>query len=78
MVLAGNHTAQALNAHGAGDCGHESCGVCRNDPSWTPAARCEVVVCDKDAARRINIVDNRAADLGTYDFEALADPRRPG
>ncbi|MFB6901548.1 hypothetical protein [Streptomyces hydrogenans] len=41
--------------------------------SWSGSARCEVVVCDEDAARRINIVDNRAADLGTYDFETLAD-----
>ncbi|MFD7573295.1 hypothetical protein ACFV6U_22635 [Streptomyces sp. NPDC059810] len=73
VVLAGNHTAQALHAHGAGDCGHEACGVCGNDPAWTPAARCEVVVCDEDTARRINLVDNRAADLGSYDPDDLAE-----
>ncbi|MGW8602994.1 hypothetical protein ACWGLB_29095 [Streptomyces sp. NPDC055893] len=81
IVLAGNHTMQAFAAHGAGDCGikvkagrgMQPCGICGNAPDWDNAPRCEVVHCDEDTARRINIVDNRAADLGTYDFEALAD-----
>ncbi|MFE3378735.1 hypothetical protein [Streptomyces anulatus] len=81
VVLAGNHTLQAFVAHGAGDCGVKvkagrgvrSCGICQNDPAWEPAARCEFVRCDEDTARRINIVDNRAADLGTYDYEALSE-----
>ncbi|MFE3378736.1 hypothetical protein [Streptomyces anulatus] len=47
--------------------------MCGNDPAWTPAARCEVVTCDEDTARRINLVDNRAADLGSYDADALAE-----
>ncbi|GGX37577.1 ParB/Srx family N-terminal domain-containing protein [Streptomyces chryseus] len=81
IVLAGNHTMQALGAHGAGDCGKtvktssstRPCGICQNDPSWQPGARCEIVQCDEDTARRINIVDNRAADLGGYDYEALSE-----
>ncbi|UQA95637.1 hypothetical protein [Streptomyces halobius] len=81
IVLAGNHTMQALDAHGSGDCGQtvktsggtKPCGICQNDPAWEPGARCELVTCDEDTARRINIVDNRAADLGTYDFEALSE-----
>ncbi|MFD7573300.1 hypothetical protein ACFV6U_22660 [Streptomyces sp. NPDC059810] len=48
------------------------CGVCGNE-AWEPSARCEVVHCDDDTATRINLVDNRAADLGTYDEHALAD-----
>jgi ParB-like chromosome segregation protein Spo0J len=55
IVLAGNHTLQALTAEGA------------------HTARCEVVLCDDDTARRINLVDNRAAELGGYDNDALAE-----
>ncbi|MCY0957717.1 ParB/Srx family N-terminal domain-containing protein [Streptomyces sp. H27-H5] len=81
IVLAGNHTMQAFTAHGPGNCGatvkagrgSRPCGICANDPTWEPAPRCEVVTCDEDTARRVNIVDNRASDLGTYDFEALSD-----
>ncbi|MFD8820769.1 ParB/Srx family N-terminal domain-containing protein [Streptomyces sp. NPDC059605] len=81
IVLAGNHTMQALAAHGPGDCGKHvttgrgirPCGICQNEPSWEPHARCELVRCDEDTARRINIVDNRAADLGTYDNDALVE-----
>ncbi|MFJ2882447.1 hypothetical protein [Streptomyces sp. NPDC087272] len=81
FVLAGNHTVQALSRHGRGDCGytfteygtHRPCGVCGNDPGWVPAARCELVRCDEDTARRINLIDNRAADLGTYDPDDLAE-----
>lgn len=36
------------------------------------AARCEIVECDDDTARRINIADNRTADIGEYDDDALA------
>lgn len=35
-------------------------------------ARCEIVECDEDTALRINLVDNRAAELGGYDDDALA------
>lgn len=56
IVLAGNHTLQALTAEG-----HQT-------------ARCEVVVCDDDTARRINLIDNRSSDLGDgYDRDALAE-----
>lgn len=55
VVLAGNHTMQALQAEGQ------------------PTARCEVVVCDDATARRINLADNRTAELGEYDNDALAD-----
>ena len=36
-------------------------------------ARCEVITCDDDEARRINLADNRIAELGTYDEDALAE-----
>lgn len=55
IVLAGNHTMQALTAEG-----HKT-------------ARCEVVLCDDDTARRINLADNRTAELGGYDNDALAE-----
>ncbi|MCM1964857.1 hypothetical protein [Streptomyces sp. G1] len=79
-VLAGNHTLQALAAHGPGPCGltvtsggqERSCALCQGK-EWEPAARCEVITCDDAAARRINLVDNRAGDLGSYDQQALAE-----
>lgn len=55
IVLAGNHTMQALVADG-----HLT-------------ARCEIITCDDAAARRINLVDNRTAELGDYDNDALAE-----
>lgn len=36
-----------------------------------PVARCEIIACDDATARKINLVDNRSADTGTYDDEAL-------
>src|SRR5689334_3635609 len=55
VILAGNHTSQALQAHGPGPCEYRAkvkgeerpCGVCRNEP-WEVAARCEVITCDDD------------------------------
>ena len=73
VVLAGNHTRQALLAHGSGDCGVKACGVCRNRSDWVPVARCDVVECDDKTALRINLADNRTADLGSYDYAGLAD-----
>ncbi|MFH8577144.1 hypothetical protein [Streptomyces zaomyceticus] len=81
VVLAGNHTMRALAAHGPGDCGQKvttldgsrPCGVCANAPSWALAARCELVACDEDTARRVNLVDNRTSEIGTYDFESLSE-----
>ncbi|MEU1815167.1 hypothetical protein ABZ543_08210 [Streptomyces roseifaciens] len=80
IILAGNHTAQALAQHGPGPCAYRahimgeerSCGVCQNEP-WDPSARCEVVTCDEDTARRINLADNRTAGLGGYDADALTE-----
>jgi ParB-like chromosome segregation protein Spo0J len=54
VILAGNHTRDALRAEGR------------------TAARCEVIECDDDTARRINLADNKLAELGHYDEEDLA------
>jgi len=80
IILAGNHTAQALALHGPGPCGitfrsggeERPCGICQGQP-WDPSARIEVVTCDDDTARRINLVDNRSAELGDTDRDALAE-----
>lgn len=53
VVLAGNHTLQALAAE------------------EHVQARCEVVQCDDATARRINLADNKTAELGSYDDDAL-------
>lgn len=53
VVLAGNHTLQAMAQLGR------------------PYARCEIIACDEQTAKKINLVDNRSADTGTYDDEAL-------
>lgn len=80
VVLAGNHTMEALKLHGPGACDYTTtyqgeerpCGVCQGE-DWTPSARCDVLICDDDTARRINLVDNRANDAGEYDRDALAE-----
>ncbi|MFZ3475335.1 ParB/RepB/Spo0J family partition protein [Streptomyces sp. 4.24] len=54
VVLAGNHTSDALRAEGR------------------TTARCEVLTCDDDTARRINLADNKLAELGFYDEDDLA------
>jgi ParB-like chromosome segregation protein Spo0J len=72
LVLAGNHTLQALALHGRGPCAASiptfanpdaSCALCNGVP-WEPVARVEIVECDEETARRINLVDNRAAEKG--------------
>lgn len=80
VVLAGNHTLQAIAAHGPGDCGlnirvgdeERPCGLCGNAP-WEPVARCEIVACDDVTARRINLADNKIPALGGWDETALAE-----
>ncbi|MBC9731157.1 hypothetical protein [Streptomyces sp. TRM68367] len=80
VVLAGNHTLQALAAHGPGPCGltvkvgeeERPCAVCHGEP-WEPSARCELITCDDDTARRIVLVDNRSHEEGTYDEQALVE-----
>lgn len=54
VILAGNHTTDALAAEGHA------------------AVRAEVVTCTDDEARRINLADNRLAELGGYDDDDLA------
>ncbi len=54
VILAGNHTTEALAAEG-----HAT-------------VRCEVLTCDDADARRINLADNRLAELGGYDDDDLA------
>lgn len=79
-VLAGNHTLQAIAAHGPGPCGltvrageeEHVCALCGGE-EWEPAARVEVVTCDDSTARRINLVDNRSSEKGSYDDLALAE-----
>ncbi|MFU0240430.1 hypothetical protein ACKI1J_32415 [Streptomyces scabiei] len=80
VVLAGNHTLQALAAHGTGPCdrvtrtGKEErpCALCHGRP-WEPAAQVAVYQCDDDTARRIVLADNRTSDAGDYDDAALAE-----
>lgn len=36
-------------------------------------ARCEILRCTDNEARRINLADNRLSELGTYDDDALAE-----
>ncbi|CAL9612028.1 hypothetical protein SUDANB1_05646 [Streptomyces sp. enrichment culture] len=80
VVLAGNHTRKALWMHGPEACDYTAkidgeerpCGVCQGEP-WQPGARCEIVTCDDDTARRIVLADNRTNDLGSYDNDALAE-----
>ena len=55
VILAGNHTADALEAEG-----HDT-------------ARCELIECTDDEARRIALADNKLAELGDYDSDLLAD-----
>jgi len=81
IVLAGNNTLLAMREHGPGDCGITfkkgrrklPCGVCSNKAGYIPFLRTEVVSCDDDTATRINLADNKTAELGTWDNEALAE-----
>lgn len=81
IVLAGNNTLLAMREHGAGDCGVTfkkgrrklPCGVCSNKAGYIPFLRTEVVSCDDDTARRANLADNKTAELGSWDTEALAE-----
>lgn len=81
VVLAGNNTLAAMREHGAGNCGvtfkrglrKVPCGVCRNKARYVPRLRAEIVRCDEDTARRANLADNRTAELGEWDDDALAE-----
>lgn len=80
VVLAGNHTLQAMATHGPGPCGlvtrvgedERPCALCHGQ-DWKPAAQCAIYQCDDATARRIVLADNRTSDAGGYDEEALAE-----
>jgi DNA modification methylase len=55
VILAGNHTRDALEAEGR------------------ETARCEVIQCTDDEARRIAIADNRLSDIALDDNDALVE-----
>lgn len=62
-VLAGNHSLKAMRLLAEQHPG---------DPQWT-VAQCWVVDVDDQQASKIVLVDNRAADLGSYDDDTLAE-----
>lgn len=79
-VLAGNHTYLALLRHEEDDragcadwelSNDRPCQVCVAVDRDDPTALAHIVECDDATARRINVVDNRAADVGDYDQQAL-------
>ncbi|MFC8332753.1 ParB N-terminal domain-containing protein [Streptomyces olivaceus] len=80
VVLAGNHTLQAMAAHGPGPCGlvtrygdqERPCALCQGK-EWAPTAQVAVYECTDDTARRIVLADNRTSDAGDYDERALAE-----
>lgn len=55
IVLAGNHTREALLAESQ------------------PYARCEIITCTDDEARRINLADNKISDTAVYDEGDLTE-----
>lgn len=55
VILAGNHTRDALEAEGS------------------ETARCEVIQCTDNEARRINLADNRLSDIALDDNDQLAE-----
>jgi DNA modification methylase len=80
-VLTGNHTLLAMLRHEENDrdgcpdwelANNRPCQLCVDVEADDPAALSHVIECDDATAARINLVDNRAADVGTYDEEALA------
>jgi hypothetical protein len=80
-ILAGNHTYLALLRHeesGRDACqdwelaNDRPCQLCINVDSDDPTALAHLIECDDDTAKRINLVDNKSADDGTYDDEAVA------
>lgn len=80
-VLAGNHTLLALLRHEEDDragcadweLSHDRpCQVCIAVDKDDPTALAHLIECDDATATRINLVDNRASDVGDYDQQALA------
>lgn len=80
IILAGNHTYLALLRHeedGRDACADwelsndRPCQLCIAVDKDDPTALAHLIECDDATARRINVVDNRAADVGDYDQQAL-------
>lgn len=80
-ILAGNHTYLALLRHEesrSDACleweltSNRPCELCINVDKDDPSTLVHIVECDDATAARINLVDNKAADAGSYDDEALA------
>jgi hypothetical protein len=80
-ILAGNHTYLALLRHEESDredcrdwelANDRPCQLCVNVEADDPTALSHLIECDDATATRINLVDNKAADDGSYDDEALA------
>jgi DNA modification methylase len=81
IILAGNHTFLALLRHeesGRDACADwelandRPCQLCITVDPDDPTALAHIIECDDATATRINLVDNKSADDGTYDQEALA------
>jgi hypothetical protein len=79
-ILAGNHTYLALLRHeederaGCQDwelANDRPCQICTEVDREDPTALAHLVECDDATATRINLVDNKAADEGDYDRDAL-------
>jgi hypothetical protein len=79
-VLAGNHTLFALLRHEEDDragcpdwelANDRPCQVCIAVDRDDPTALAHLIECDDATANRINLVDNKAADEGDYDQQAL-------
>ena len=80
-ILAGNHTHLALLRHEEDDragcrdwelANDRPCQICVEVDADDPTALAHIIECDDATAARINLVDNKSADEGTYDDEALA------
>lgn len=80
-VLVGNHTLLAMLRHEEDDragCPDwelvhgRPCQLCIDVDRDDPTALAHLIECDDATATRINLVDNRAADTGDYDQDALA------
>jgi ParB-like chromosome segregation protein Spo0J len=80
-ILAGNHTFLALLRHEEDDragcadweLSHDRpCQLCIAVDKDDPTALAHLIECDDATATRINLVDNRVADVGDYDQAALA------
>lgn len=79
VILTGNHTYFALLRHEEEDragctdwelANDRPCQLCITVDKDDPTILAHLVECDDDTAARINVVDNRAADVADYDRQA--------